>query len=136
LTGLLENRCPECGHAFDPARLARVNAGGFRPITLWGVIGYTIGPPAGFWSAAAVAMFASGGTGEMLFIWSGVIWIMYSFVNSRRLAERVAATRAARSGRTQPIESDRVFIRFVAMGFLFSQFFIGFGGCAVIDMAL
>ncbi|HKQ48445.1 MAG TPA: hypothetical protein VJZ71_10280 [Phycisphaerae bacterium] len=135
LTGLPENRCPECGKGFDPARLPQVHTGGFRPITLWGVILHTFWPPVVFWSATAAAVL-SGRAGESLFVLSGLFLIMYSFANSRRLAVRVAASKAACSGRTQPIEADRAFMRFVTMGLLLSHYFIGFGGCAVIDMLL
>jgi hypothetical protein len=35
LTGVAENRCPECGEAFDPERLRAILAGAPAPIPIW-----------------------------------------------------------------------------------------------------
>jgi hypothetical protein len=36
LTGAAENRCTECGEAFDPVELRAILAGEIRPIPIWG----------------------------------------------------------------------------------------------------
>lgn len=36
LTGLTENRCPECGKSFAPGKLARIYSGESQPIGSWG----------------------------------------------------------------------------------------------------
>ena len=56
LTGLPENRCPECGRPFDPQALPREMP---APIDRWAVAGYTLWAPA--LVTACTILFRFGG---------------------------------------------------------------------------
>lgn len=131
LTGLPENRCPECGNTFDPALLARGDAQDFAPITLGPLLWELLWPPGVFLLVAALAVLVRG-PGVFLVLVAGVFLLVYGLVNARRLARRLALTRGGQQGRTRLIDADRRFVDLVGAGLWFCQLFVGFGGCAAV----
>lgn len=128
LTGLPENRCPECSLPFNPAQLEYSMSILPKTITTTETMLRLSWPPAIFLASVAVAwMIPQLG---VLLILTGIFLLVYGLVNARQLAARLAVTRAYQQGRSSS-EADSRFIRLCGGGLWFCQLFIGLAGCAV-----
>jgi len=123
LQGLRENRCPECGQAFDPNDLTRLP----EPITIGQVIKHLLIPPALFWGAMLL-LVVLGPAGAIVLIPVVIYQFFGGIVLARRLAERLAVTRS--DGATSGLE-QRTFILLCTIGLYCCQLLLGTGGCAV-----
>lgn len=128
LTGLLENRCPECGTTFDPAELLRFAAAAPKPIGVLTVVFQLIWPASVF----AVLIFVAGITGlEWLYGTFVISLIVILFTNAAVMARRVSATSSVRRGGSPYHRPDTAsFVRAV-VGLVLVQFLLAFTGCYV-----
>lgn len=113
LTGLPENRCPECGETFDLQELLTQAADNPKPISLKAAATHLLWPPAvcslGFLSVLASQF--------QLFLGAFVLPLVYGIMSSHMVARRLVATRAARRGEgfSRQRDSNRVLLLFVVL---------------------
>lgn len=132
LTGLLENRCPECGREFDP-RNARplMMIGCFKCMGLGSALLHLLIPPAVFMASVYIGvLFQEIGVGAIIL--GGGFWLIVGIINARKVAWGLAANRAAARGRPVPLKADVRFVVGAGIGLWVSQFFVGFCGCSVV----
>jgi hypothetical protein len=84
LTGLPENRCPECGNPYDPAALARGEIHVYEPISLAESAWRLLWPP---------AVCALSGIGGYLVLPTFVWLMIYGILNAWNVSHRIAVTR-------------------------------------------
>jgi hypothetical protein len=89
LTGLPENRCPECGKPFDPRRLRAKLARGPEPISLRAAIMGLVWLPAACIGAVLMRL-------PDLFLLTALLVLLGGIVNTLTISERIAATMASR----------------------------------------
>lgn len=113
LTGLPENRCPECGKPFDPEQLLAEAADNPKPISLKAAAIHLLWPPA-VCSLAFLSVFAAQ---FELFLGAFVLPLVYGIMSSHMVARRLVATRAARRGGgfSRQRDSNRVLLLFVVL---------------------
>ncbi|GMU23413.1 MAG: hypothetical protein AMXMBFR13_34910 [Phycisphaerae bacterium] len=97
LTGLPENRCPECGTGFDPERLAARHAMGPQPISLEKALLYSALLPGGLWLVTFCAPLLNGTISLILFLLL-LPWLMFGPVWAILIFQRLFAAHAAQSG--------------------------------------
>jgi len=138
LTGLPENRCPECGREFDPAQLAQQRRADAR---IGGVILRVLLVPAlcVIWGVVVGSMIDHmKSTGEKVLILTscaiGLGLLIFAIVTSKKVARRLALTRAIRRGDDHSGLQDRAFILICGIGLFCCQGILSaagfFGGCA------
>ncbi len=150
LTGLPENRCPECGREFDPAQLAQQRRADAR---IGGVILRVLLVPAALppdlqalvpalcviWGVVVGSMIDHmKSTGEKVLILTscaiGLGLLIFAIVTSKKVARRLALTRAIRRGDDHSGLQDRAFILICGIGLFCCQGILSaagfFGGCA------
>ncbi|GMV96792.1 MAG: hypothetical protein AMXMBFR83_11520 [Phycisphaerae bacterium] len=98
LTGLPENRCPECGRAFDPAVLARLLRTGVEPITAGRLFKRLLILPAFTWVVDLLVLL-NRDLLAVAFVGVAIAFLQLSPFEAALLARRWSATRAARTGR-------------------------------------
>lgn len=134
LTGLPEHRCPECGHAFDPAELVRqMNEEGPRPIEMREFLVQLLWPPAAFlFSALFLLIRESQDFGAVLMIITGPIVILYGPINTYRLSRRLAVSprRGMPEEDSGPAKRWAGFVPLCCLGLYGCQLIIAAGGCA------
>jgi hypothetical protein len=129
LTGLPENRCPECGRTFDPDELRRRRADkSNQPITLRETIWELTWLPGLFLLSQLIAI-ATQGWGLVLMLPMGLVWLFYGIVVARRLAQRLAIPREC-DGTVK--RHGPWFIPCCAIGLYCCQIAIGAGPCAAV----
>jgi hypothetical protein len=121
LQGLAENRCPECGVAFDPGDLTPLP----KPITLGELLGQLLILPAILWGSVLSAMIL-GPFGAIPVTISVACQLIGGIMVSRKLAQRLAVARS--DGSTSGLER-RGFITLCTIGLYCCQIFLSFGGC-------
>lgn len=131
LTGLLENRCPECGNHFDFDRAKPLSIVHFRPVGLGGVLLHLLVPPLVFMLSVQIGVVLPG-IGVAAIIVGGLFWLVVGIINARKIAWRLAANRAAARGRPVALRSDVPFVIGVGSGLWVCQFFLGFCGCTLV----
>ena len=133
LTGLIENRCPECGKTFDPEELRRRIAEGIQPITLRQAIWQLVWLPGLFLLTQGLA-FVTQGVALVIALPVGLIWLIYGIVNARNLARRLAVPGSCGRDRTQM--RGPWFIPVCTLGLYCCQIGLGAGPCAGIVIAM
>ncbi|MBN1513830.1 MAG: hypothetical protein JXB13_17575 [Phycisphaerae bacterium] len=101
LTGLTENRCPECGHAFDPALISRPFYRSMRPISFWRVAARCLGLVIGTWGVVALLILLRLHRVATALLVIAVLLLAVSAVsvwNAQHMARRMALSRAMRRG--------------------------------------
>jgi hypothetical protein len=133
LTGLSENRCPECGEPFDPVELEMVVRIGLRPIGLTEFLWRFLILPASFLvSILATAIVPEVG---ILALFTGLMPFTAGLFISRDLAGRLAMNRAIKRNHSFPGPEDRSFVYFSSAGLWFGQMLIAVGGCSAAVLA-
>jgi predicted Zn-ribbon and HTH transcriptional regulator len=134
LTGLPENRCPECGTTFDPAKVEASQRRRCKPISLGRVLLRLLLPPAAF---LVVLVSASIGPGRNLdkfiavALVSAIVFVLVAFVNAMIIARRLAVTGTWNPETGTPIQRSSVFIGFCSLGLFFCQIATACCGCAL-----
>ena len=129
LTGLAQNRCPECGREFDP-QVEAARSASQRPIGLAGVLIRLIWPPALIVMVPFSLMgSASYESAIFLLMLAGGNLLVFGAFNARNISRRLAVTRALRAGRGVCILHDRKFILISSIGCYVCQWAIAIGGC-------
>jgi len=98
LTGLPENRCPECGLRFDPQRVAAGLVGTLPPISPWVAALRWLACLAPFWLTEFLCIAGGGfsGLAVLIFVFLGFLGIVME--DARLIAMRLAVRRAVRAG--------------------------------------
>jgi len=96
LTGLPENRCPECGNPFDPDVLTEYERMPPRPISRNAAIARCVGLVIFFWVAAPTAAVLES---PALALVTPVLFIIAAALNAQGISRRRALARAIRQGR-------------------------------------
>ena len=126
LSGLHENRCPECGTTFDPAELLRLAAAAPKPVAVSTVILHLIWPAALF----TLLIYVAGITGlEWLNGTFVISLIVILFVNAAVIARRVAATSSVRRGGSPYHRSNPASFFRAMVGLVLVQSLLALTGC-------
>lgn len=133
LTGLPENRCPECGNAFDPEELLARLAKQPKSIGMREFLLHLLWPPGLFLLSATFLLGdkALQGAGIVFVILTGATLVLYGPVNAYRLSKRLAA---APFGGGPIDEAPRKrwagFVPLCCIGLYGCQLLVAAGGCA------
>lgn len=119
LTGLRENRCPECGRPFDPAELQRSPPLRRPPIGLRAALLQQLWIPLIFWILAPMGPFA---------LLAVLVQCALGIPLAHELAGRLVDGRALRQGLTVSPQRDRRPILKWTLGFALWQMILSFGG--------
>jgi len=130
LTGLPENRCPECGGEFDPQRLAQEIRDAPEPITLRRALLHLLWPPALFLVAGLAGLISQEARAFVLAV-VVLLVVFYGFVNASMLAERVVASQAARAGKGFSLVRNWGFIMLCFFGLYVFQLGAGAVGLVI-----
>src|SRR5437870_3754589 len=84
LTGLLENRCPECGQPFDPAKLTTSIETSHLPISIQSLLSDLLGLPLAYCVGFVI---------PLVNIVVALAFLFHSYCNADELARRLAVTR-------------------------------------------
>jgi hypothetical protein len=135
LTALTENRCPECGGAFDPRQLRALQRAG---ISTRSVVLQLIFVPAGFALLSTFCLFSvamSGDGGVATLVFAGLMLLAAVTLHAVPLAKAFVRSRQLREG----CDAVGPFFRTAwpcALLFIFAEAALTFayfaGGCAVI----
>lgn len=125
LTGLSEQRCPECGSAFDPEAVLQLAAQAIKPIGLWAAIFHLLWPPAAF--SFLVYLFAVTDL-EWLFGTLIICMVVYSFVNGAEMGIRTAATLSNRGGGSPYSRGPSARLLLMVFAFVLLQWFFVVAG--------
>ena len=130
LTGLPENRCPECGNTFDPAKLLRAIEESPKPLTMGEFLVRLLWPP-GLFLLSALFLFVREleSVALVLMITTGAVVVVYGPVNAFRLSRRLAAPRRAESESGAPRKRWAGFVPLCCIGLYGCQLLIAGGGC-------
>lgn len=136
LTGLLKNKCPECGNSFDPARLQKLAQLEARPIATPEFIWRLAWPPAAFLlSLLILTLLGNAGRtavqslGIGTVVIGGITCLIGGAFNGFYLARRLWSNRQLGSDLTRT-DADRArFVSLVGLGLWGCQLAIGFAGC-------
>lgn len=142
LTGLLKNKCPECGNSFDPARLQRFASLSVKPIAIREFVWRLGVPPAILLGSllilASLRIFApivNGSTsnlrsvGVILFIGGLLTCLVASAINGIYLARRLWSNRQLGSDLKRSEADQTRFIVFVGVGLAICQLAISVTVC-------
>jgi len=136
LTGLPENKCPECGEAFDPAFLEKQMYLQPPPIELWEALTLLALPPAVFVASVIILGMCSlpssdgwTGLGAAIAFAGGVFLLAYGAFNAHHIAVRLSNSRTSHSDVQRTDRERRLFISAVGIGLYICQLAIAFGGC-------
>jgi hypothetical protein len=92
LTGLPENRCPECGHRFDPVELLAEASANPKPISLRTALIHLLWP-------VVICLLATLPDSGTFFTISLILFpLTYGILNSELIAERIVAGYTLRRG--------------------------------------
>src|SRR5687767_1530718 len=135
LSGLTEERCPECGQSFAPAEIQAI-CWQFKP-SPGRALGKILLVPLLFTLLGAVTGLVMERVHEdvgVLALWGAVIaFLVYGIVQSIRLAKSFAWQRAIRTEGRRPIGQASPFIIAVTAGLICCQTLLSaagfFGGC-------
>jgi len=127
LSGLTEQRCPECGAPFDETALKKLEASAPRIIGFWGALFHLLWPPIAF--AVLGFLFAYFDL-EWLYGTLIVCAVILVFVGGNETAQRIVATLSVRSGGSRYFQGDRPTLIFLSVFLMIIQWTITFGGCA------
>lgn len=136
LTGLVKDRCPECGKAFDRAELERLKQAGTEPIELRGAIIRLLWPPGLYLAAMALAGFSNSDAIVVVFFFGSLFLLAGGAVNGWYIAGRLAATQALREPTEWPDRRRDRFVRSLGAVLWFCQLAVGFGGCGAAWMRM
>jgi len=129
LTGLPENRCPECGNPFDPAAIIRAMQAGPKRIGLGETLLRLFWPPAVF-SVSSLILGASAPLGTALMWVSGLGVVVYGLINAVQISRRLAVSgRRAREAEGRRFRGP-LFVPICSVGLYCCQLAAGFTGCA------
>lgn len=129
LTGLPENRCPECGRPFDRAAIIREMEMRPRPIGLGETLLRLLWPP-GLFSISALSLSASQGLGTVLMWVCGILLVVYGLINAIQISRRLAMSgRRAREAGNRRFRGP-LFVPVCTIGLYCCQLSAGFTGCA------
>lgn len=107
LTGLTENRCPECGRAFDPALISQPFYRSMRPISFWRAAARCLVLVVGAWGVVALLIALRL---HRIVTASLVIAVLLLAVpavsvwNAQHMARRMALSRAMRRGASRVLD--------------------------------
>jgi hypothetical protein len=131
LTGLPENRCPECGVDFDPVALARPDrAREPIPLTAGGAFIRILALPAIFWGSIPLALVTHEAVLFLTFA-TAFFQVFVGIFVARSLATRMAAWRAMCENRPIDPQSDKTYILVWTVVLHFAQVMAGIGGVIV-----
>lgn len=136
LTGLPENRCPECGSAFDPAELVRAMERLPKPISLREFLTQLLWPP-GLFLLSALFLFSKEleSVGVVVMIITGAVVVLYGPVNAYRLSRRLSAPRRIDPDGGAPRKRWAGFVPLCCIGLYGCQLLIAAGGCVFCGVA-
>jgi hypothetical protein len=134
LTGLPENRCPECGGKFDPARLALRSMCRVRPLGPRGAVWRILLLPAAFWALYALAVGPGPDSMACLLFPFGLFQGVGGIIIACALAERVANGRAMSKHRLVNDDSDQRYMILWTMFLYVLQLMSGIGGLVTLLM--
>lgn len=121
LTGLPEDRCPECGRRFDPERLKKLAVAWAEPITLgqlvWRVVGAALFLP--------VVVECFDRVGPVLAIVTLVCYVPICILHADSLAERAVVTLSRRSGKVPSKPETRSLAIALTVGLSLCQLVLG-----------
>jgi hypothetical protein len=107
LTGLTENRCPECGREFDPAIISQPFYRSMRPISFWRVAARCLVLVVGTWGAVALLILLRLHEVVTVALVIAVLLVgvpAVSIWNAQHMARRMAMSRAMRRGPSQVMD--------------------------------
>lgn len=134
LTGLLENRCPECGNTFDPDAIRKAqHENAIKPIGVGEAVFSLMAFPAVFLIMQGLTIATAGAALPFLLI-GGVVWLIGSLFLARSLAKRLAVTNGRWDVQGKTIHSPW-FVPCCTIGLFFVQIAIGAGPCAVMAIS-
>ncbi len=126
LTGLTENRCPECGTVFDPEELARLFASSLKRIGLPVFVFHLLWPPGLFAFSIYVTVLAN-----LEWLWGTLViaLVVFAFLQTTETVRRFAATSSVRRGGS-PVHQPPLatFVRSV-IGLVILQLALAYVGC-------
>jgi hypothetical protein len=125
LTGLPENRCPECGSFFSPAELRSLARAGFDHVSIRAMMYYLLSAPIAFWLLNTVCM--QWRLPKLVGLSGMVMIAAWGLANSIHWALRTTESERQGLGR-RPIGA---FVRDVAAATVL-QFIIGGGPCMML----
>lgn len=129
LTGLTENRCPECGLGFDPVELARIISKSPLPISIGRAAFYLAASPV-LWTALSVFLVL---THAICIAWMG--WIAV-FATAVVLSIRVSTRLLSKQWRTANSPKERRMLvisnALLAIAFFLAQAFLANYGATLV----
>ncbi len=130
LTGLPENRCPECGETFNPAALANLQALAEAlplPLGVGGACARILILPGAFWLSVLLGFLFGLPLCGLLVLVVVAVQLLGGIFYARKLAERMALWRAMRENRGVSPQADGRFILAWTVGLHFCQVMLGVG---------
>lgn len=128
LTGLPENRCPECGSAFDPVALGAVPPG--HPITVGQTI-FRLALPPGIFLVSLLALIPKNGDFVAIPMIVGTLMFIASIINAIILSKRIMYTINPNPSIARARARRFFFLPVSAFGLFCCQLLIAAAGCAI-----
>ncbi len=128
LTGLSEQRCPECGTEFDPDAIRRFATTALKPIGFWTAIFHLLWPPVAF---SLLVYLCAISDLEWLFGTLIVCTVIYTFVNGAEMGIRTAATLSIRIGGSPYSHGPKGRLYFMTFAFILTQWTLVVGGVII-----
>ncbi len=126
LTGLLVNRCPECGATFQIEDLIRLAAAAPKRIGVPAIFFHLIWPPLVFAALTYATVIIS-----MEWLWGtfAITLVIFAYVQSFEMVRRFAATRSVRHGGSPYHRPKNVRLVVAVFVLVLVQFSLAFAGC-------